>query len=271
MCWSMEATLGMVALGSTATVVTIRRRETPAIPATIAWFTLMEALQIGGIATADRCSLPANQVATLLGYLHIAFQPFFVNAFAMALLRGTVRPAARVAVWIACGASATAMLLTLYPMDWAGRCPPGSGLCGAPLCTVSASWHIGWQLPLNDLFDAAGATRWAFGGHPTYLAAAFLLPLAYGAWRFVLWHWLAGPMLAWSITPDMREMPAIWCFFAIGIAVIPLIPWIRRRIQGPGWRPLVRACHGGVALEQRLPASDGDPGTKNDTRQGLPV
>ena len=44
MCWSMGATVAMVAVGSAATVATIHRKEPPAVPATIAYFTLMEVL-----------------------------------------------------------------------------------------------------------------------------------------------------------------------------------------------------------------------------------
>jgi hypothetical protein len=239
MCWSMEATVGMVALGTVATAVAIRQEQPAAIPASIAWFTLMEALQVAGHATADDCALPANQVATVLSYLHIAFQPFFINAFAMALIRGTVRPAARIGVWAICGLSATSMLLQLYPFDWTGRCPLGFGLCGAPLCTVSGSWHIGWQVPFNDLLGPLSALPWSFGGHLDYFAAAFLVPLAYGAWRFVLWHALSGPVLATLLTQDPRQMPAVWCLFSIGIVLIALVPWVRARISAPGWRPLV--------------------------------
>ncbi len=238
MCWSMEATVGMVALGTVATAVTIRQRQPAAVPAAIAWFTLMEGLQVAGNATAGDCALPANQVATVLSYMHIAFQPFFINAFAMALIRGEVRPAARVAVWVTCGLAATAMLLQLYPFDWAGRCPAGHGLCGAPLCTAPGSWHIGWQLPLNDLMAPLRALPWSFGGQLGYFVAAFLLPLAYGAWRFVLWHALSGPILASLLTNDPREMPAVWCLFSIGIVLIALSPWVRDRVSSPGWRPL---------------------------------
>lgn len=232
MCWSMEATVAMVGLGSAATVATLRRGDAPAVPATIAYFTLMEALQVGGHATVDRCALPANQVWTVLSYLHICFQPFFINAFAMAVTRADPPPALRAAVWLACGVSATAMLLQLHPFDWAGSCVPGYGVCGAPLCTVSGEWHIAWQIPLNGLNAPARALLGGFGSHPTYLVAAFVMPLLYGAWRLVLWHALSGPILASLLTSDPREMPAIWCLFSIGILLIALVPWLRGRMGG---------------------------------------
>ena len=51
----------------------------------------MEALQAAGYLVVNQCGLAANQVLTLLSVLHITFQPFFVNAFAMELIPAEVR------------------------------------------------------------------------------------------------------------------------------------------------------------------------------------
>jgi hypothetical protein len=230
----------MVALGAAATVWTLRRGDPPAVPAAVAWFTLMEGLQVAGHATVGACGTPANEATALLSYLHIAFQPFVINAFAMTLVGGPVGPAMRVGVWLGCGASAVVMLLQLYPFAWAGTCPAGSVLCGSPLCVVGGDWHIAWNIPRNDLLAPLRQVHWALGGFPTYLAAAFLLPLAYGAWRFVLFHALAGPVLAAALTTNPNEMPAIWCLFSIGIVLVSLSPWIRARLEAPGRRGGIR-------------------------------
>ncbi len=236
MCFSMRVTVAMVGLGAAATVVTIRRGEPVAIPATLGWFTLMETLQVFGHATADQCTSPVNQASTLLSYLHIVFQPFFINAFAMELVPRPVRLRVRVPVFIGCGVSAAVMLLQLWPFDWAGRCQPGTTLCGSPLCTVSGEWHIGWAIPANDLLAPLAALPWLSGGFPTYLLAAFVLPLFYGAWRFAVFHALIGPVLAWQLTGNALEAPAVWCLFSIGIVLISLSPWIRARFTaGQGW------------------------------------
>ena len=41
MCFSLAASTGMVALGGVATVTTLRRGAPPAIPLTVAYFTVM--------------------------------------------------------------------------------------------------------------------------------------------------------------------------------------------------------------------------------------
>lgn len=229
MCWGMTSTAAMVAAGAAATVVTLRRGDPPAFPLVLAYFTLMEALQLAGYLTLDRCGSPANETVTLLSVLHIVFQPFVVNAFAMALGPRQLAPAVRAVVFGLCGLAAAVMLLQLYPFAWAGPCTPGATLCGERLCTVAGEFHIAWDVPYNGLLapvDVATGLNWGF--YP-YMLAVFLMPLFYGAWRFTLFHALAGPILAGQLTANPNEVPAVWCLFSIGILLIALIPAIRRR------------------------------------------
>src|SRR6056297_524590 len=149
MCWSAGASMGMVALGSAAVAVTVLRREPAAIPFTIVYFTLMEALQAAGYAVVDQCGDPANRAITLASYLHIAFQPLVINAFAMETAGAPVGPAMRRRVQVIAALCTLTMLFRLLPVDWAGICQPGDILCGPEVCLVSGTWHIGWALPLN--------------------------------------------------------------------------------------------------------------------------
>lgn len=228
MCWGVTASVAMVAAGSVATAVAHRRGEPPAIWATVAFFTLMEALQVAGYATLDRCGTPANQAVTVLSYLHIAIQPIAINAFAMAI--APTVPGARMRAWVlALSGLATALLLSrLVPLEALGTCQPGEALCGASWCTRTGTWHIAWDMPLNGVPAIFGVP----GTFPSYLLAVFALPLVYGAWRFVLFHLAAGPLLAITLTEDPNEMPAIWCLFSIGILLIALSPAVRHRVMG---------------------------------------
>ena len=231
MCWSETASIGMTAIGAAATVVAVRSDRPRVVPVTLAYFTLMEALQVAGYATIDRCASPANQSVTLLSVLHIVFQPLFINAFAMGLVVGGVRPAMRATVFALCGISSAVMLLQLYPFAWAGPCRPGDVLCGAELCTRSGAWHLAWDVPYNGLLVPAEAAIGSHFGFPSYMLVAFVLPLAYGAWRFALLHLALGPMLAGRLTDQPNEVPAIWCLFAIAITLIALSPWLWRRFE----------------------------------------
>lgn len=223
MCWSAGASIAMTAAGGAAMVFSAARGDPRAIWLTIGYFTVMEALQAVGYAVVDQCGSTANQGITLLSYLHIAGQPVAINAFAMAIAPRAISPALRRTVY-ALAALATAMLLLrLVPLESTGPCQPGGVLCGARLCLVSGTWHIGWEVPLNDLPRSLGLTT----PFPAYALAVFVLPLAYGAWRFVLFHALAGPVLADALTDNPLEMPAIWCLFSIGIILIALSPGVR--------------------------------------------
>jgi len=238
MCWSATASVVMVGLGAVAVITTAKRGKARAIWIPIGYFTVMETLQAAGYAVVDDCGSPANQAITLLSYLHIAFQPLFINAFAMAIAPNLVSARMRRWVYGAAAASSALMLLRLVPGEWAGLCRAGEVMCGNAFCLVSGNWHIGWQVPLNGLYNPISDIT-DFGiQFPDYLAAVFLLPLFYGAWRFVVFHMAAGPVLAWTLTSNPYEMPAVWCLFSIGLLLIALSPFVRHSVIG-AYRPVV--------------------------------
>lgn len=244
MCWSETASLAMVGLGAGATVWTAARRRRWPVPLALGYFTAMEALQAAGYWVIDDCGSPANRAITLLSYLHIAFQPLVINAFLLELVPQEVRR--RAARWVlgAAGLSAVVMLMQLYPFTWAGSCAPGSYLCGAELCLRSGNWHIAWDVPYNGLLVPLDEWLGHATSFPTYLATVFLMPLAYGAWRFVLFHLVAGPVLASLLTSDPGEMPAVWCLFSIGILLIGSSRAVSARFESTGWGLWAHARHG---------------------------
>ena len=61
MCWSMEASAGLVMAGAVATTATYRRGESAAIWGTMAYFTAMETLQVAGYLVIDDCGTPSNR------------------------------------------------------------------------------------------------------------------------------------------------------------------------------------------------------------------
>jgi hypothetical protein len=91
MCLGVTATVAMVGIGSVSTAYAASRGEPKAMTLALGYFTMMEALQAAGYLFVDRCDSPANQAFTLLSFIHIVFQPFFINALAMALLPSGVR------------------------------------------------------------------------------------------------------------------------------------------------------------------------------------
>lgn len=235
MCWSSEVSLAMTGIGAAAAVVSYRRRDPTAIWLTLGYFTAMEALQVAGYAVLDQCGTIENRAVTIASYLHIVFQPFLINAFAMELVPKPVKQRVKRWVYVTCGASAAVMLAQLVPWQSVGNCLPGSPLCASNLCTVSGNWHIAWNIRYNGLLLPFENAVGIHAGFPTYMIAAFVLPLIYGAWRFALMHALVGPVLAWTLTNNPNEMPAVWCLFSIFILFLGLSLRVRRSFTTKNW------------------------------------
>lgn len=235
MCWSAEASVAMTGIGVAAAMVSYRREDPAAIWVTLGYFSLMEALQVAGYAVLDQCGTTQNRAVTIASYLHIVFQPFFINAFAMALMSHPFSRRVRLWVFAACGVSACVMLAQLVPWDGLGVCKPGSPLCAANLCTVSGNWHIAWDIPYNGLLVPLEKFFGTGFGFPTYMITVFALPLVYGAWKFTVMHALVGPILARALTDNPNEMPAIWCLFSILILCLGLSLRLRRGFMSEPW------------------------------------
>jgi len=139
-------------------------------------------------------------------------------------------------VYVLCFISAICMILQVYPFAWAGLCHIGTMLCGEKLCSVHGSWHIAWLIPANGLGNWFSAHH--LTGFPSYTLIGLFLPMLYGSWRFTLYHWLMGPMLATALTHDYNEMPAVWCLLSIALLLIVIKTPLRQMLfvsRWPGW------------------------------------
>ncbi|MGR9116806.1 MAG: DUF5765 domain-containing protein [Gammaproteobacteria bacterium] len=239
MCWSGEASTVLAAAGITTAVYVARKGESKELWIPLAYFALMELLQAATYVYINLCDNPNNQVLTLLGYIHIAFQPFFVNMVAMYFIPESVKFKIRTTVYSICAIGSIAMLIKMFPFDWAGTCNIGTeGFCGPTVCSVSGAWHIAWQMPLNGLMS--GSVDWLFGFdwglHAfTYILVAFYLPVIYGSWRFVGFHYLVGPWISDVTTSDPNEYAAVWCLFSIALCVSVIKTPIRKHLHVKTW------------------------------------
>ena len=227
MCWSGEASavLAVAGLGTAAYVAYKGESK--------------ELWQAATYVYIDLCDYPSNQVLTLFGYLHVAFQPFFVNMVAMYFIPKETKEKIQTVVYTICTASTVAMLVKMYPFVWAGNCVVGvEGFCGTETCSVSGDWHIAWQMPLNGLMSTPN--EWLFGYEWglhvfAYALAAFYVPLMYGSWRFVGFHYLIGPLISDITTDDPNEYAAVWCLFSIALCVSVIKTPIRKYLHVKSW------------------------------------
>jgi hypothetical protein len=241
MCWGPTATGAMLGLGVAALVVTVRRGETFAISGTLGYFVVMDALQLWGYGVRDACGTTPNEAVTLLSYLHIALQPIVLNAFAIAIAPRAISAEMERCVLGVAGLATALIVARLLPFESLGACVPGTSMCSDRLCLTSGQWHIAWELPLNGILASVEGFFGVMVQFPEYFLAIFLLPLFYGAWRFVLFHLVAGPIVAIQLTSNVNEIPAIWCLFSVGILLISLSPTIRHGVFAAHRRDLATA------------------------------
>lgn len=222
MCWSFGAATILAILGLIVSFSLYRSKKYKPLWIVLFYFSLMELLQAATYPFIDKCSLPINQILTILGFFHIAFQPFFINKAFMFFIPKHVEKKISGYVYTVCFIGSLMMLSKLIPFTFAGLCEQGvDGLCGAILCSATGIWHLAWFVPQNGLSDLL-----FFG----YFIPAFIVPLIYGAWKPTVYHVLLGPMLAWCFSHSPNEWPAVWCLFSIAFAIAilykPILNWM---------------------------------------------
>lgn len=225
MCWSGEASAALATVGMVSTAYAAYKNEPKEIYLPLAYFSLMELLQAYTYSVIDQCGITGNQIATLLGYLHIAFQPFFINMMGMYFIPVPVRERIQSYVYAFCFAFAILMIIRVYPFPGVPMCKVGTLLCGETLCSVSGNWHIAWNVPMNDLF----------GDFPLYALVGLILPVLYGSWRASIYSFVAGPILAYLLTDNPNEQPAVWCLLSIGLLLIVVKTRVRDILHVRGW------------------------------------
>ena len=215
MCWSLQASAALTAAGTAGVAAGVCRKQPKALVITLGYFTLMEAIQAFTYPVIDACGASMNQVLTILGFIHIAFQPFFINMVMMYFIPKERRKKISLTVNVLCGFAAVVTLLQLYPFAWARSCIQSVPLCGSPLCSVSGQWHLAWNIPLNGLMNMLRPMP--FMGLPGYFLIGLVLPFLYGSWRANLFHIVLGPLLAYLLTNSLNEAGAVWCTFSIAL------------------------------------------------------
>ena len=174
MCWSGQASATLATIGTVTTLYAAWKGEPKPLWIALGYFTLMEWLQAFTYSVIGQCFAPSNQIATLLGYLHVAFQPFFINALCLHFIPKRVADKAAPWAYGSCFFSLIFMIIQLYPFPWAGHCDPHSTLCGNELCSVHGNWHIAWEVPVTGI--ANRFTGLPFHGITTKALAAFIVP-----------------------------------------------------------------------------------------------
>jgi hypothetical protein len=185
----------------------------------VAYFAAMETLQAFQYSWIDKCDDQTNKILTMLGFLHLAFQPFFANMY-LAEFMATQKQRRYVPLILAMalfGGILSMNRMWLSPGDI--HCAVGvEPMCGIKTCTFRGDVHLAWQAPMQhadqDYFTP---------GFQLHFFMFYLPTFALGMWPMTLFLLASGPFLGRALTAHQDEIPAIWCFFSIAQLFFPLI------------------------------------------------
>jgi hypothetical protein len=228
MCWSESASIAATAVGAVATVYAAKKGVPKERTFALGYFTLMELLQAVSYIWIGQCDVGGNRLLTNLSFIHIAFQIPVANAFMLSFTSSKTRSKwfrpVMIVSFIASFLMLTKLIVPLVwsvPREW--MCKAGDALCGTNSCSYLGNWHLAWRLPLLG-FDPS---------NHIYMILVFILPVLYGSWRLSLFHFIFGPLLAFLLTTDHNESPAIWCLFSIAILCAIFFPPLKRWFETP--------------------------------------
>lgn len=214
MCFSENMSLAIGIFGLVSSVFFYHKNVYASIG--IGYFALMEIIQFFQYKVINQCDNKQNKFLTILGYLHICFQPLFFNLWLFAF---TKKPQF---TFIYMSFFAGLLLASRLSVDDNELCDTrNEPLCGATTCAMSGERHIAWNVRLR-----APGTDWytpSLGLHFFMWAIPVLTIFQLKPFLALL---LTGPYLGILLTSNIHEQPAIWCY--TGIAQIFLTYYLLR-------------------------------------------
>jgi len=214
MCFDQRTSLIFSLLGVILTIILHKITRNYRFSVGAFYFFLMEFLQAIQYSFIDRCDDPMNKVLTVLGYLHVCFQPFFLNL----IISGTnPHPDKQLEFRFVLKLTllggilmVSRFLLSPYtPIPYRSECST-EWMRGDKLCTYSGNVHLAWTVPAYEASYLASSPNLHF--------TLMFFPFFIIDYRLIISGiilMLTGPILSMYITDNFHEQPSIWCFFSI--------------------------------------------------------
>jgi hypothetical protein len=136
---------------------------------------------------------------TILGYLHICFQPLFFNLWLFAF---TVKPIVQYLYMSFFGGMMLASRLFYVNKLCDASHEP---LCGKRTCSVSGKRHIAWNVRLR-------APDWVTPSISLHFFLWFFPALSMFQLKPAVAVMLTAPYFGYLLTNNIHEQPAIWCY-----------------------------------------------------------
>jgi len=240
MCFDQKSSFFFSAVGLYLAYYVHSRTSNTRLAIGIFWFFLMEFLQGFQFFFIDDCSNWWNQALTLLGFIHICYQPYFTHIINSALTKNPKFLHQYDIVLRLCLFGGSLLLLRYVLAEFVPGYAPSQPITSAytewkasqgqavavatnaqkttewlrsdvgQLCTFRGKYHLAWSVPMADVsYWIPSAAIHSF----LMFAPFFVMKSNMIIQGFFLW--LAGPYLASWITPNLMEQASIWCFFSI--------------------------------------------------------
>jgi hypothetical protein len=201
MCFSENISLAIGITGILASLYFYKKNIYASIG--IGYFALMEIIQFFQYKVINQCDSNYNKFLTILGYLHICFQPLFFNVWLFAF---TTNPNFTF-LYLAFFAGLLLASRLFYVENGKLCDTKNEPICGEKTCSFNGERHIAWNVRLR-------ASTWVT---PTIALHFFMwvFPvLTTLQFKPILAMLLTGPYMT-LLSSNIHEQPAIWCYTGI--------------------------------------------------------
>lgn len=177
----------------------------------IFYFALMEILQFFQYMVIDKCKNKYNKFLTIIGYIHICFQPLFFNIWLYAFMK---KPNfIFLYLFFVAGLLMASRLLFVKDDELCDI--HNEPLCGKQTCAKSGNKHIAWDVRLRA--PGVGWFTPSIGLHFFLWVIPVLISFEL---KPILAMLLTGPYLGILLTKNKNEQPSIWCYTVISQMIL---------------------------------------------------
>lgn len=205
MCFSENISLAIGLTGIISSIYFYKKNVYASIG--IGYFALMEILQFFQYKVINQCNNDYNKFLTIVGYIHICFQPFFINLWLFAF---TKKPNFTF-LYMSFFAGLLLASRLLFVNDEELCDTKNEPLCGSQTCAFSGKRHIAWNIRLR-----APGKKWFSPSIGLHFFMWVIPALTLFQLKPILALILTGPYLGFLLTDNIHEQPAIWCYTGIG-------------------------------------------------------
>lgn len=204
MCFSERISLVLGLTGIASALYIYARTKNAYASIGLGYVALMEIIQYFQYKVINQCNNKTNRYLTILGYIHICFQPLFFNLWLFAF---TVKPIVQyLHLSFFGGLMLASRLFFVNNNNNNNLCNPlHEPLCGKRTCSISGDRHIAWNLRLR-------APDWVTPSISLHFFLWIFPALSMFQLKPLTAILLTGPYFGYLLTNNIHERPAIWCY-----------------------------------------------------------